>query len=75
MVLEEKHSQYLFRVPSLRNVARTSPYFHNGAIKDLHGAVRIMSKYQLGNEFTPKEINDTVAFLKTLNGEIVDYGF
>ena len=67
--------QDFFRVPVLRNVARTAPYFHNGAVKELHEAVRIMSKYQLGREFTPSEINDTVAFLKSLSGEIVDYGF
>jgi cytochrome c peroxidase len=65
--------RYFFRVPILRNVAETAPYFHNGAIEDLHEAVRIMSKYQLGSEFTPDEINDTVAFLKSLSGEIVDY--
>jgi len=66
---------YFFRVPILRNAARTAPYFHNGAVKDLHEAVRIMSKYQLGREFTPAEINDTVAFLESLSGEIVDYGY
>ena len=70
-----RNGSYFFRVPVLRNVARTAPYFHNGAVKDLHEAVRIMSKYQLGREFTPAEINDTVAFLKSLNGEIVDYGY
>ncbi len=64
-----------FRVPVLRNIARTAPYFHNGAVKDLHEAVRIMSKYQLGREFTPSEINDTVAFLKSLSGKIVNYGY
>ncbi len=67
--------QDFFRVPVLRNVARTAPYFHNGAVEDLHEAVRIMSKYQLGREFTPSEINDTVAFLKSLSGKIVDYGY
>ncbi|WP_456431434.1 cytochrome-c peroxidase [Nitratifractor sp.] len=64
-----------FRVPVLRNVARTAPYFHNGSVRDLHEAVRIMSKYQLGRQFTPSEINDTVAFLKSLSGRIVDYGY
>jgi len=62
-----------FRVPILRNISKTSPYFHNGAIKELKEAVRIMSKYQIGNEFTPEQIDDVVAFLKTLDGEIVDY--
>ncbi len=62
-----------FRVPILRNISKTSPYFHNGAIKELKEAVRIMSKYQLGNEFTPKQIDEVVAFLETLDGELVEY--
>ena len=70
-----REGSYFFKVPVLRNIARTGPYFHNGAVKELHEAVRIMSKYQLGREFTPAEINDTVAFLKSLSGEIVDYGY
>ncbi len=70
-----RDGHYLFRVPILRNVARTAPYFHNGEVKDLHEAVRIMSKYQLGKEFSSTEINDTISFLKSLNGKIVDYGY
>jgi len=62
-----------FRVPILRNISRTAPYFHNGSVKELKEAVRIMSKYQIGDEFTPKQIDDMVAFLKTLDGEIVEY--
>jgi len=62
-----------FRVPILRNITQTAPYFHNGAVEKLEEAVRIMSKYQLGNEFSPKEIDDVVAFLKSLEGEIVHY--
>ncbi len=59
----------LFRVPLLRNISRTAPYFHNGAVEDLEEAVRIMSKYQLGKEFTPQQIDDVVEFLKSLEGE------
>ena len=62
-----------FRVPILRNITHTAPYFHNGAVKELEEVVRIMSKYQLGNEFTPNQIDDVVAFLKTLSGKLVDY--
>ena len=70
-----RDGRYFFKVPVLRNIAETGPYFHNGAVKDLHEAVRIMSKYQLGREFSPDEINDTVAFLKSLSGKVVDYGY
>lgn len=62
-----------FRVPILRNISKTAPYFHNGAVKELEEAVRIMSKYQLGKEFTPTQIDEVVAFLKTLDGELVKY--
>jgi len=62
-----------FRVPILRNITKTAPYFHNGSVEKIEEAVRIMSKYQLGDEFTPKQIDDVVAFLKTLEGELVQY--
>jgi len=70
-----RDGQDYFKVPVLRNIARTAPYFHNGSVKDLHEAVRIMSKYQIGDEFNKRDIDDVVAFLKTLNGEIVNYGY
>jgi cytochrome c peroxidase len=62
-----------FRVPILRNITRTAPYFHNGTVKELKEAVRIMSKYQIGDEFSPEQIDDVVAFLKTLEGKSVQY--
>lgn len=62
-----------FRVPILRNITKTAPYFHNGAIETLEEAVRIMSKYQIGEEFNTQQIDDVVAFLKTLEGEQVAY--
>jgi len=61
------------RVPILRNVTKTAPYFHNGSVEKLEEAVRIMSKYQIGDEFTKEQIDDMVAFLKTLDGELVEY--
>ena len=63
--LGKDDAQY-FRVPILRNITKTAPYFHNGAVKELEEVVRIMSKYQIGEEFTPAQIDDVVAFLKTL---------
>jgi cytochrome c peroxidase len=68
-----RDSTLKFRVPILRNISKTAPYFHNGAVEKLEEAVRIMSKYQIGNEFTPAQIDDMVAFLKTLDGELVKY--
>jgi cytochrome c peroxidase len=58
-----------FKVPTLRNVELTYPYFHDGAAPTLTDAVETMGKLQLGKTFTPQENADIVAFLKTLTGE------
>jgi cytochrome c peroxidase len=68
-----KENRQLFRVPILRNVTKTSPYFHNGSVFDLREAVHIMGKYQLSMELTETQIDEIVAFLKSLDGEIVEY--
>lgn len=68
-----KDGERLFRVPMLRNVTKTSPYFHNGGIAKLREAVFLMGKHQLGMHFTNKQLDEIVEFLKTLEGEIVDY--
>jgi len=62
-----------FRVPILRNITKTAPYFHNGSVDKLEEAIRIMSKYQIGDEFNRSQIADMVAFFKTLEGELVEY--
>ena len=61
--------RHLFKVPSLRNVALTDPYFHDGSVPTLKGAVAIMAKYQLGRQLSPKDIELIVKFLHTLTGE------
>lgn len=58
-----------FRVPSLRNIALTAPYFHDGNAKTLEEAINIMAKYQLGRPIPQDDVNDIVAFLHTLTGE------
>ncbi len=68
-----RDSTLKFRVPILRNITKTAPYFHNGSVEKLEEAVRIMSKYQIGQEFTEKQIADVVAFFKTLEGDVVEY--
>ena len=60
----------VFKVASLRNVEKTGPYFHDGAVNDLSDAVHQMGKYQLGRELTPEELKAIVAYLKTLTGTI-----
>ena len=59
----------MFRVPSLRNVALTAPYFHNGRAATLESAVDTMARVQLGKTLTAEEIGLIVSFLRTLTGE------
>jgi cytochrome c peroxidase len=58
----------VFRVPSLRNVAVTAPYFHDGRSSSLHEAVAIMARTQLGRNIPPQDIDAIVGFLATLTG-------
>ncbi|PNK61874.1 cytochrome C biogenesis protein CcsA [Psychrobacter sp. FDAARGOS_221] len=63
---DDKH---LFKVPTLRNIDLTYPYFHDGQVDSLADAVNIMGKIQLNRDFTSEETADIVAFLKTLTGD------
>ncbi|WP_292533906.1 cytochrome c peroxidase [Methylocystis sp.] len=61
---------YVFKVASLRNVARTAPYFHDGSVAELAKAVKIMGKTQLGQDLSDKDSADIVAFLGALTGSV-----
>ena len=61
--------RFNFKVPTLRNVELTYPYFHDGEAATLHQAVDIMGRLQLGRQFSKQEVEDVVAFLKTLTGK------
>jgi cytochrome c peroxidase len=61
--------RHVFRVPSLRNVAVTGPYFHDGAVASLRDAVDIMARAQLGRDLPGRDIDLIVKFLETLTGE------
>jgi cytochrome c peroxidase len=61
--------RYVFRVPSLRNVALTAPYFHDGSAKTLEQAIAVMTKYQLGRPLAKAQIERIAQFLRTLTGE------
>jgi cytochrome c peroxidase len=62
-------NRFEFKVPSLRNVALTAPYFHDGSARSLDEAVRVMARYQLGRELTATELHRIVQFLETLTGK------
>jgi cytochrome c peroxidase len=59
---------YSFKVPTLRNITLTAPYFHTGSVWDLRQAVAVMGSAQLGSELTPVEVDQITAFLGSLTG-------
>jgi len=64
--------KHYFKVPSLRNVEKTAPYFHDGSMLTLKEAVETMVDIQLGRELQDEEIEDLILFLKTLTGDVYD---
>jgi cytochrome c peroxidase len=61
--------KHFFKVPTLRNIALTAPYFHNGKVETLQEAVRVMAKLQLNKDLTDAQADDIVAFLNGLTGD------
>lgn len=68
-VTKREQDRGVFRVPSLRNIALTKPYFHDGSTEQLPQAIEIMAKYQLGRYLTAEEVKQIRAFLVSLTGE------
>jgi cytochrome c peroxidase len=68
-VTQNENDKHMYRVPTLRNIALTAPYFHNGQVPTLDEAVRVMGKTQLDKDLSEAQILDLVAFLNTLSGE------
>ncbi|MGD0573643.1 MAG: cytochrome c peroxidase [Sedimentisphaerales bacterium] len=69
-VTKEESDKFVFKVPMLRNVEKTSPYFHDGSVVSLEQAEWIMGKIQMGRDLSKGELDDINAFLKSLTGEI-----
>jgi cytochrome c peroxidase len=67
---KDANDTYMFKVQTLRNVALTPPYFHDGSVKDLGDAVRIMARVQLGKKLPDDDVADIVAFLNSLTGPV-----
>jgi cytochrome c peroxidase len=68
-VTKNDADKMMFKVPSLRNVAKTGPYFHDGSVKTLEEAVSKMAEYQLGRQLTPEQVNEIVIFLNALTAK------
>lgn len=62
--------KYMFKVPSMRNITKTGPYFHDGSVADLGEAIQIMAKVELNKDLTEGQVTDMIAFLDALTGEL-----
>ena len=69
-VTGEEADRCVFKVPSLRNVEKTWPYFHDGSVETLEEALQVMAKLQIGAEVSAGQISHLAAFLDTLTGEL-----
>jgi cytochrome c peroxidase len=69
-VTKKEADRGFFKVPSLRNVTRTGPWFHDGSVKTLPEAVRLMARHQLGRELDDAQVASIVTFLGALEGEV-----
>jgi cytochrome c peroxidase len=69
-VTKSAADKMLFKVPSLRNVEKTAPYFHDGSAATLEDAVKMMGKHQLGLELSADETASIVTWLKSLTGPL-----
>lgn len=73
-VTKQDADKLVFKVPSLRNVTKTAPYFHDGSVPTLEKAIRAMAVHQRGNQLSDGDVKAIVAWLDTLTGEIpLDY--
>lgn len=69
-ISKNENDKYMFKTPSLRNIEKTGPYFHDGSVDKLEDAVRIMAKLQLDKTIDQEQITNIVAFLKTLTADV-----
>ncbi len=69
IVTKSSDDLFVFKVPSLRNVTETYPYFHDGSVQNLENAVRIMAEVQLDRSLSDKDVADIISFLKTLRNQ------
>ncbi len=65
---KDERDRHKFKVPTLRNVAKTFPYLHDGSAPDLASAVRAMARYEVGNDLSESDVNAVVSFLEALTG-------
>lgn len=69
-VTKNEADKFMFKVPILRNIEKTYPYFQDGSVTDLNEAVKIMAKLELNKDLSNEQVNDIVTFLKSLSADI-----
>jgi cytochrome c peroxidase len=69
-ITKKEEDRYVFRVPMLRNIAKTAPYFHDGSVERLERAVRVMAAVQLGRTLDDAAVAEIVSFLEALTGDV-----
>ena len=62
--------EYIFKVPSLRNITKTGPYFHDGSVESLEKSIKIMAKLQSNKDITEDEVADIISFLESLEADL-----
>jgi cytochrome c peroxidase len=73
-VTKDEVDRLVFKVPSLRNIEKTAPYFHDGSVASLEEAVKLMARHQLGKELGDEDVKSISAFLKALTGDLPKEG-
>lgn len=69
-ISEREAEKYFFKVPGLRNVVHTAPYFHDGSVNDLDEVVKIMGKLQRNVDLTDEEVQDIIAFFGSISSDV-----
>lgn len=69
-VTKDEADKLVFKVPSLRNVDKTAPYFHDGSVATLDEAIKLMAKHQLGKELSDADVKSIAAFLRSMTGDL-----
>ncbi|HEX7023559.1 MAG TPA: cytochrome C biogenesis protein CcsA, partial [Gemmatimonadales bacterium] len=69
-VTQARADSMVFKVPSLRNIAKTPPYFNAGSVPSLDEGARLMARHQLGKELTREQVASLMTFLQALTGDV-----
>jgi len=68
-VTHDPMDKYVYKVPTLRNIVLTAPYLHDGSVKSLKKAIKLMAKYNVGIDMPESDVDDIAAFFNTLTGQ------